>query len=48
MQFGLVDPETGRLLEKFFLSAVGPGTDDAQAKTAAFGRILDQLAKRGY
>lgn len=48
MSFTVVDSADGRILDGFQLSAIGPGTSEADAKTAAFDRILEQLSKRGF
>ncbi len=48
MSFGVVSAIDGRLSESFQLSATGPGTSEGDAKAAAFGRIIEQLGKRGY
>ncbi|OGV64917.1 MAG: hypothetical protein A3K19_03315 [Lentisphaerae bacterium RIFOXYB12_FULL_65_16] len=48
MSFAVVNAVDGRLVESFQLSATGPGFSEGNAKSAAFGRIIDQLDKRGY
>ncbi|MCO5067974.1 MAG: hypothetical protein M9910_04695 [Kiritimatiellae bacterium] len=46
MSFRVLDAADGRTVDTFQLSAVGPGTSEADAKKAAFERILEQLSKR--
>jgi len=46
MSFKVLTSADGKIVEAFLLSAVGPGTSEADAKTAAFDRILEQVSKR--
>jgi len=46
ISISVLDTSDGRIVEGLQLSAVGPGTSEADAKTAAFDRILEQVSKR--
>jgi len=46
VSFKVLASGDGKVVDAFQLSAVGPGTSEADAKTAAFERILEQVSKR--
>ena len=48
MSFRSLDAVDGKIIEGFQLSAVGPGTSEADATMAAFARILEQVSKRSF
>ena len=45
--FTVVNTSDGGVVERFVLTAVGPGTSEGDARAAAFDRILSQLAQHG-
>jgi hypothetical protein len=46
--FSVLSANDGSVVETFELSAVGPGTSEADATAAALDRILEQLSQHGF
>jgi hypothetical protein len=46
--FRIISANDGSVIDEFEIEAVGAGTSDDDAKSAAIDRILEQLAKHGY